>query len=62
MPRNDSVYANGMMGGRRKAMNHGVNMAGRTDSRIGGGGAATGAGVQFQTRVGALIGLSLIHI
>lgn len=61
MPRNDSVYANGMMGGRRKAMNHGVNMTGRTDSRIGGGGAATGAGVQFQTCVGALIGSWLLN-
>ena len=39
---------------------YGANMTGRTDSRIGGGGAATGAGVQFQTRVGALIGSWLL--
>lgn len=37
-------------------MNHGADVTEQTDSRIGGGGAATSAGMQFQQRLGALIG------
>lgn len=42
-------------------MNNGADVTERTDSRVGGGGAATSAGIQFQQRLGALIGNLLLN-
>ncbi|NCC84689.1 MAG: ATP-binding protein [Clostridia bacterium] len=42
-------------------MNHGANVIEQTDSRVGGGGAATSAGIQFEKRLGALIGSWLLN-
>lgn len=47
--------------GKRKTMNHGANVTEQTDSRVGGGGAATSAGIQFEQRLGALIGSWLLN-